>query len=481
LKARFTCDGYDLPIVPAVVSRNTPQLTLYHGDPKFLLSAFRATALEWQAYAFYNSKVASILGGAFDQDLWQKLVIQVAQVEPTVRHGVFALGCLFRHLDLSDNISECTCAHCSQALRQFNKSISAFRAYLQRPPMEQSIDIALLSCLIFVCIESYRMNNLNTIDLISKGCWMIAGVASSDAQSFATTLDENLLKAFDRLWLLSNMFGRHVPRPRPHPSIARIDVFDSIEAARDSLHDITTLAQSLRLRVYQAQVQSASSLETSTKIAALKQEQGPILELLENWRDRFQDLMERKGMQSFVRSKAWYGLTNRYLISKIRTAACMDPTEATDDDQVEDFQKLVTVAEEGLTRFATTAEDKRFSLESSFLPALYVTAIKCRHPTVRRKALELLCLAGVRETLWQKYELICVAARVIELEEGVSALKSEQLPPAFSRQPLRFYDVLLDLNYRQEGKSFIHVAYLVHGAPGEEPWQTAEETLTISN
>ncbi|KIW12895.1 hypothetical protein PV08_08082 [Exophiala spinifera] len=477
-KAGFTCEGYEL----LIIETSTPSPSkekLFLNPSNALLSTFRATQADWQAYDFYVSKVALTLGGAFDQDLWQKLVVQLANVEPTVRHGAFALGFLFRHLDLSDKISECTCVHCSQALRHYNKSIAAFSTFLQRPPRDQRIDVAIISCLVFFCLEAYRMNSINAAGLISRGCWMIAGAPSASGSS-TTAIDRTLLKTFDRLWLLANMFGRHVPRPRVNPP-AMFRNFDTVEAARDALHDITALTQSLRVRAYQVQVNSTSDFEASTTLAILQKEQEPVVELLEDWRRRTQHLMGRRDLQPFSRTPAWYCLIIRYLITKIRTVACMNPSEMRDDDHVEDFQQLITTAEEGLAKFTAIGEAKRFSLEPSFLPALYFTACKCRQPTIRRKALELLCLAGVREGLWQKAELTCVAARVIELEEGIATLDVPNMPAVFSRPSLRFCDVLVDLNYRQDEKTLVHVTYLIYDAQSQKPCQTAEEILTVSD
>ncbi|OCT44121.1 hypothetical protein CLCR_00637 [Cladophialophora carrionii] len=450
-----------------------------------LFSAFRATESEWLAYAFYTNKISGILSGAFDADLWQRLVVQVADTEPTVRHGIFALGNLFRHHDVSDGMSECVCPRCRQALRHYNKAISSFAQYMQRPSDQQTIDVALLSCLIFICIESYRLSDRIAISLITKGCGMIAEAMPRAQATQTVAIDSGLLNLFDRLWLLSSMFGHHIPRPSQRPAsptstLGQLPVTGTIQTARDRLHEIITLVQSLRLRVFQAQMKSMSLPERFATITALQQEQQTVLVLLENWQSGLQGLIDRQGLHSFRVSQAWSILTVHWLITKIRAGASMDPSETDSEDQSEDFRKLVAVAEESLVQHPQESEANNFSFEPGFLPALYLTARKCRDSIIRRKALELMSLAGVKEGLWYRSELRCIAARVIELEEGLAVLDSQdQLGPVY-QNPIRFYDILADLNYRHSGRTYVNVTYLMYDADSDSRWRTARETLTIT-
>ncbi|KAH8649161.1 hypothetical protein BX600DRAFT_110816 [Xylariales sp. PMI_506] len=72
-----------------------------------------------------------------------------------------------------------------------------------------------------------------------------------------------------------------------------------------------------------------------------------------------------------------------------------------------------------------------FTFELGLLPPLYITATKCRHPTLRRQALGLMRRAPAQEGLWNRDILMQVAQRAIQLEEG-------QL--AYSRNEQGIYD-----------------------------------------
>ncbi|EXJ64656.1 hypothetical protein A1O7_00994 [Cladophialophora yegresii CBS 114405] len=427
-----------------------------------------------------------MLGGAFDADLWQGLVMQVADTEPTVRHGVFALGNLFRHHGVSDGMSECVCPRCRQALRHYNKAISSFAEYMQRPPDRQAIDVALLSCLIFICIESYRLNDKTAISLISKGCGMIVEARPRAQETQTIAVDSVLRNQFDRLWLLSSMFGHHIPRPsqRPAPSIltaAELPITGTVQTARDRLHGIIILVQSLRLRVFRAQMKPMAVSEWSATITALQEEQQTVLLLLESWHSDLQGLIDRQGLHSFRNSQAWSILTVHWLITKIRAGASTDPSKTDSEDQSEDYRNLVAVAEESLMQHSQDCEANNFSFEPGFLPALYLTARKCRDSLIRRKALELMSLAGGKEGLWYRSELRCIAARVIALEEGLAVLDSQDQLGSVDQKPVRFYDILADLNYRHGGRTYVNVTYLMYDADSDSRWRTARETLTITD
>lgn len=484
LKAGRICEGYQLAVVKGIRFSPFTETTLPHlTASSSLLSSFRATQPEWQAYGFYNRKVASILGGSFDTELWKRLVLQVAETEPTVRYGIFALGNLFRHHVVSKGMSDCGCAHCRQTLRHYNKSITSFSQYLQKPASQQTPEVALLSCIIFICLEFYQMNDKNALSLISKGCDLLAESMRQKPDSRTAAINPIVIKSFERLWLLSSMFGRHFTRPLSgssevspfHPP----DRMETIEAARDILYEILRLVQSLRLRVFQAQFNTMPASERAETIEMLKIEQHSALLLLETWRNGLQFLMDRKVKQSAEHTQACSILLVQYTITKIRASASMDPAEKDEEDRSEEFRCLVTAAGEGLARISSEEDARSFSFESCFLPALFLTARQCRDSNIRRKALELMRLAGTKEGLWCQAELTCIAARVIDLEEGLVTFGLEHPHEATPEKPLRFYDVWAGLSYRHGGKRFVDVTYVLYDLGCIPPWRSMSETLTV--
>lgn len=58
-----------------------------------------------------------------------------------------------------------------------------------------------------------------------------------------------------------------------------------------------------------------------------------------------------------------------------------------------------------------------FTFDSSLIPPVYYTALRCRCPTTRREAIALLSYDLPREGLWDSEQSRIVAERVLEIEE----------------------------------------------------------------
>ena len=77
------------------------------------------------------------------------------------------------------------------------------------------------------------------------------------------------------------------------------------------------------------------------------------------------------------------------------------------------------------------ATPQPLSFDIHILGPLYYAALKCRHPAIRRRALEMLQSAPRREGLWNAHHAYVTAKRVTELKEG--HLNGQELPDETSR------------------------------------------------
>jgi len=168
-KASQVCGGCQLELISSALAQVSHSIVISTSTTP--LSAFSATQQVWQTYGFNSRKVSSGLSGAFDTDLWQRLFLKVATTELPVRLALFALGTLARHSESENvqHISNCLCTYCRQTLKYYDRSISSLSDYLQKTPANDSVDLALVSCVLFTCIELYRTNDRNAITLVEKG------------------------------------------------------------------------------------------------------------------------------------------------------------------------------------------------------------------------------------------------------------------------------------------------------------------------
>jgi hypothetical protein len=105
------------------------------------------------------------------------------------------------------------------------------------------------------------------------------------------------------------------------------------------------------------------------------------------------------------------------LIALVHTSTIFMSHEATYDNYTSEFQQIIECAE--------TALDQN-ELESSAMPPfaptlgiimpLCFTAIRCRHPTLRRRAISLLLVADI-EGPWNGLIQAAIAAKIVQIEE----------------------------------------------------------------
>ncbi|KIW24342.1 uncharacterized protein PV07_10061 [Cladophialophora immunda] len=510
LKAGKMCEGYQMLLIDGAMSVSGRVWTVppidgvcISGSASSLLSAFTATADEWQAYRLYTQQISSTLGGPFslDADLWQRLVLQISRHDAAVRNAIFTLGNFFRHAVQESNngqMSTCACRRCVQALRSYNRAIAASFAEQSSANVKDdpvALNAALTSCALFICIEFFRKSDRNAIALIDRGCGMLLQSLRQAPQDLQTSrVDPGLWNLFARLRVLSASFGHagqwqmsplgnSAPRAirEPLPPLS-----DRLERARNSLYDILTAALRLRRRCAETLIPMWPSKRTCVveSVHELRHEKNLVVSRLRMWYEHFmglQTILESAPRESPSSSLPALILYGHFLQTKIYAETSLELSQGRYDQYLSEFQTVIRVAERGLRQ--SLAGDQKyvqmFSFESCFLGMLYLCTLKCRQPTMRRQLIDLMRLSSEKEGLWHRGESITVASRVMELEEG----RSEFIPAigtlTRTATPL-FHDVLCEINYVADGRTLVDVTYVLHQErTAEHEWLAMKETLVV--
>lgn len=125
---------------------------------------------------------------------------------------------------------------------------------------------------------------------------------------------------------------------------------------------------------------------------------------------------------------------------------------------------------------------KTFSMEQGLVGPLFEVVYKCRHPTIRRKALVILKAYPRQESSWDSSLAALVAERLIELEENAVISRSESV--AEDEIQLKSCEDIprwarisqIDLNFEAEGKK----AFLTYSRPrnpSDPTWVRIEEIV----
>ena len=164
-----TCDGYGIfggggkaysppsTQLKARSSTNSPK-----DIPWGTLSVCNSTATteENSYYEWFQLQTSKKLPGIFASSFWDRLVFQASSVEPAVLHAVLALSSMQKreiHLgrDLRGRSERVLDAQEEFTLRQTSKAISHLQPHFTTKSRD-SIHVALVTCVIFICLEYIR-------------------------------------------------------------------------------------------------------------------------------------------------------------------------------------------------------------------------------------------------------------------------------------------------------------------------------------
>ncbi|KAL2874425.1 hypothetical protein SGCOL_010405 [Colletotrichum sp. CLE4] len=223
-------------------------------------------------------------------------------------------------------------------------------------------------------------------------------------------IEDQIFPMFSRLGILSCLAGRFTPPvylhivedDAPHKDFedARRRIFATADTCIRFISSVTPKADTLLVGIDDLV------------------EQAKLQTRLEAWRTQFDDLLKRlQAAGNPANPDAVNILLVNYKVVYIWTRVCTTSQETDTDVYRSDFDELVTYAEQVIKPGKEKAAPQLLSFDVQLLAPLFYAALKCRHSSIRRRALELLRLAPRREGLWNAHHAYLTAKRIIELEE----------------------------------------------------------------
>ena len=224
------CDGYVL------VPRKKRAVPSIDKNPSFIPDIGPE---ELRAIDFFHVRTAPGLASYFDAEFWTRLVVQMSYVEPTIRHAIVALGSLHEQRELGAKKMLPLMGHSLEAeplgvsmplpktrpgvenplaIAQYNKAIMHLSNRLSSS--DASIEVALLACILFVCVEFLRGDSNPAVNHFKSGMGIAMSSLTNKAASGNATsqrIREQILPFFNRIELLSTLFGNDTPWPYPVP------------------------------------------------------------------------------------------------------------------------------------------------------------------------------------------------------------------------------------------------------------------------
>jgi hypothetical protein len=120
------------------------------------------------------------------------------------------------------------------------------------------------------------------------------------------------------------------------------------------------------------------------------------------------------------------------------------------DSYITEFERVVNLAEEILA--VTTPSysagynyHNGFKLDMGIIPPLYFTAMKCRDPFIRRRAIQALSDCKYQEGAWDGQTMVGLARSVVQVEErGLGIVRCAEDVPESNRLYRAWYDLTVD-------------------------------------
>jgi len=398
---------------PIPVSDFEQALTIRPMNPILNISG---TELERRSWHHFRCHTAPILAGYFDFDFWNRILLQMSHSEPILRHAMIAVSVVHEWAAKVGNLPIDAMEWQKErdhrfALEHYNSAISLLVS--RSKPTGPPLDITLMVCILFVCIEFLQHNKENAISHVKNGLSILKSLESKELGFFmppiasapgSRGIDKRIIQMFLRLATQCKFLGLEHKFPTLRiQSAERSPVlgpptFTSLMAAREAMDHL--MEESLRFLLYVEPFRDCALPDVGLTVA-----QSNLLKELDWWLFGFESFVQTSEQTMASHDlEATKMLRIHHRISKIWLSTCLS-LETAHDAYLSDFRAVVALAE---PMVKTSMDYKTFSFEMGADPPIYFVALKCRHPVLRRQAIRLLNSRHRQEAHWHSRQMASI-------------------------------------------------------------------------
>lgn len=478
------CDGYKT-VTPRRAAEPEVLSSVLIWDPDIV----KGSNAERRAFAFFQTVTAPQLSSYFDVDFWTRLVFQMSHAEAAIRHAMIALGALAEQRDRSVGLVpqysytipkmsgtlKVQNSDSPFALQQYNKAIRALTA--RRATPNGSIEVALLVCILFICIEFLRGDPDASRAHFRSGINIVRATTTNGSpflrSSVTGDIQARMVPFFDRLELLATVFGNQADWDYSVPLHETVPAaFSDIRHARDSIVHLMNLSLRFIRTMKTRKYEKLRLPDDLLRYRAIQQQ-------LDLWKQRVDTLLSYGNVTSMDLDGTKVLLLHQ-TVASIWLELIMHREERYSDKLVSSFEAAVALAEE-VQGFAGMPEQRErfeptFLFDMEMVSPLYFICLKCRHPVVRRRATALLRNTVRREGLWDSNKACAISERVTAIEEkNMTVFDGSEFPPEEDRVHLIQIDSEIGVNPTHHKVTFFTLPYGINGA-----WQVWQEKIVVS-
>ncbi|KAI4124592.1 MAG: hypothetical protein LQ347_005681, partial [Umbilicaria vellea] len=388
---------------------------------------------ERRSFHYFRNQTIPDLSGYFQSGFWDRLVLQFCHAEPAVRHALIALGAVHETFKTIGDYATKTGRNeweCRFSLQQYNRAITKLRKHLSTKG-HQSVEVALICCLLFICFESLLGNHESALCHLESGIDILRGwrarnvhLSSSNIwspSSESDIIEDHLVQVFSRLDMQATLLlDTRVPQCQTIQPIHGNIALDCIPTRFVGLSEARSVLDKIgnQLALFIITNHPDPDLPPDSVSSATKMEQTELTARLEGWSQAYDDLLTKTSTMMTVNELRGAILLrmHRKALSLI-LAGGVSVSERVFDRFTGTFAEIISLSEsllksKGRSGFAKGSPT--FALDLGIVAPLYMTARKCTDPIIRQRAVSLLHASARREAFWDG----AMAAKVAEQVEA---------------------------------------------------------------
>ncbi|RHZ68351.1 hypothetical protein CDV55_107157 [Aspergillus turcosus] len=462
---------------------------------------------ERRAFAHYSQYAASLIAGELDMDFWGGVVPQVCRSEPAVWDAINAISALFESpepcfdpvwLRQNDTNSEALRSNHDDALRWYSRSLANMRRQIDRGSVD--IHVALISCILFICIETLQGRVEEALRLYQQGVSLIfelrAGGTRMGSCPGSASLEDTIIPIFLRLGTIAlSISGVPVSGLLDEMQSLAGNTFSSLSSAR-----LAMTALAAEGMIFQRTVEEHFAInghEVPIPLA-FKNKQEDIQKRLAAWHRAYTNLVNSSDPSKLPTSGTSLLLTF-HAATFVITTVCTEQLETAYDAYLPQFRLIVEQSAVHLEASAgPNGRQPPFTFEMGPGLSLFLTAIKCREPWLRRRALQLLRKAPPMQGLYKCPPGATLAEAFMRLEESGSVFdaSSPKCAESYGESTRRSDDLdrmstVPEEQYARNESETIPLAalipeeYRIHGycvfRPRDDPWPLGDLDISKWN
>jgi hypothetical protein len=381
---------------------------------------------------FFTHHSAPQLAGYFDSPFWQQMMMHNGSQSPAVKHAIAAIGALHeRLLTGPDDKDSGNPRKCGFALEQCNQSI----LHLMKPIDGNQPDLKLLltTCILFTCFEAMQGHCDQAISHANQGYALLKQHATDprsrpcEMRAFAAELEQLCLMMQRLQTQTKGLLGKEYhtvgedvgvgAAPKPAYFATLQDARISLETMVNHL-SIFFLDLDLNDDFYDMVRASPDNCLSQTA-------------WLEAWEHAFSQLLTRKQAElTPSERRGAMVLKAHHLVCEILSISDLSEGALGWDRFHRSFTAIVDLAESVLEKGSQSIErhsrnppgtpSTNLCFSLGILDPLYEVCARCRDPSLRRRALDLLARHPRQECLWRSWSAWKVGRYLLHLEEEKS-------------------------------------------------------------